>query len=170
MNQNKCGVYSFTHIPTGKKYIGSSLNCQRRYKSHLREIERLRDKAQFFHKEASKLGITNFKYEVIEYCEESERFERELHHIKLNNSFINGFNLMKNPTKSWSYDFSPEVRQKMSEKRKAFIKNNPESASLYSESIKSANASYAANTKDARWKKLRNARKSLTKQNHENNH
>jgi len=138
--QKICGVYCFTHIPTGRKYIGSSVDCHRRKTSHLREVSRLRKKGQSFHAQAAILGMENFTFKIIEECEFEKRLEREAFYIIAEDSVNNGFNIIKDPTKGWNYVSTKEIREKQSASRRSYIKNNPESSLKYSECLKKSHS------------------------------
>jgi group I intron endonuclease len=63
------GVYKITNIINNKIYIGSSSNLHKRFISHKNSL--LRDKHYNTHlqKAYNKYKLENFKFEVIEYCD-----------------------------------------------------------------------------------------------------
>lgn len=108
MSNKICGVYVWTHLPDGRKYIGSSTDCLRRKREHLLSIAS--GKGHHFHRKAAKLGIENFAFSVVEVCAPNDRFVREAFYIKtLESVFPKGFNIRRDPTETWSYARSPEL-------------------------------------------------------------
>lgn len=77
----KCGVYIIMNKVNGKRYIGSSKNIYNRLHEHLHNL--LNNKAHNKHLQAAwnKYGKECFMCDVIEYCEESIRFDREQYYI-----------------------------------------------------------------------------------------
>ena len=108
-----CGVYKFTHIPSGKCYVGSSIDCLKRRDSHIKCA--LSGHRNYFKKSMRELGVENFNFEIIEICEPGKRLLREKFHIASScSAFPSGFNLVEDPTIGPNYIFSEGVRLKMS--------------------------------------------------------
>ena len=80
-----CGIYGFLHIPTGKWYIGQSIDIERREKEHRSSIEN--DWHQLLLKEPN-----NFHFTILEECSPELLNVREAYYIKTYNSYDNGFN------------------------------------------------------------------------------
>ena len=80
-----CGIYGFLHIPTGKWYIGQSIDIERREKEHRNSIEN--DWHQLLLKEPH-----NFHFTILEECSPESLDAREAYYIKTYNSYENGFN------------------------------------------------------------------------------
>lgn len=115
MREKICGVYQFTHIPSGKCYVGSSINVLGRFRSHIKESESGR--GCFFHKEMLRLGLGNFRFHLIEICKPEERLFREKANIdRLECWKPFGFNLSKDPTKLFSYEFDDERKAGISKR------------------------------------------------------
>lgn len=90
------GIYKFENLVNGKKYIGQSVNIERRYKDHI-----VRAKNNFInnteydsslHKAMRKYGINNFSFEILEECEKIELNEKERYWIAHYNSYHKGYN------------------------------------------------------------------------------
>ena len=112
-----CGVYSFVHRATGRRYIGSSKNIYRRRTQHFQASKY--DKKSVgnyaFHKALRELGIESFDFEVLEICAESERFDREGYFITLYDSAsLKGFNTQPNPMPRFNFEVNEATRQRMS--------------------------------------------------------
>lgn len=84
------GVYKITNTLTNQCYIGSSIDVEKRLKSHKKNSSNSKLK------ESIKLnGLGWFTFEIIEICNESVLKIRENHYIKLYNSIEKGFNIFK---------------------------------------------------------------------------
>lgn len=84
-----CGIYALTHNATGKKYVGQSINIERRLYIHSL------GKARYpIGRAIKKYGFDAFSIEIIEECERGQLGEREQHWIsRLDTLTPNGFNL-----------------------------------------------------------------------------
>ena len=107
-----CGVYRFIY-KDGREYIGSGTDVYGRRGNHLGSA---RGKSMnYFHTQLRELGVENFKFYIIETCRLEVRFKREAYYIKTRNSvYPNGFNLKRDPTKSWDHVYAPETRRRLS--------------------------------------------------------
>ncbi len=120
-----CGVYSFVHVPTGRRYIGSSVRMSDRERFH--KWHARKGTGYSFHFEMRKLGIENFTFEVVEICPSGIRFEREEFYIAFHNSvFPNGFNIIANPSAGWNYELTAAANLKRSLALKGRIKTDDE--------------------------------------------
>ena len=89
----KSGIYMFTNKINGKKYIGQSVDCYRRFLEHKRaaypEIyssKGERDSNVPIHLAFQKYGFENFDYLVIEECSKEKLNEREKYWINFYDS------------------------------------------------------------------------------------
>jgi len=92
-------IYKSTNIINNKIYIGlTTRTLETRKKEHFRDMLR-EDKFSIFHKAILKYGKENFKWEIIEICDNNIIEEREIFHIKEQKSFAgeyeSGYNLTK---------------------------------------------------------------------------
>lgn len=69
-----CGIYSITHIESGKQYIGQSVNCFDRWKSHTTP----KKGATGIKGAIMKWGVDAFTFSVLEECKKKELNEREV--------------------------------------------------------------------------------------------
>ena len=88
-------IYKITNNITNKNYIGETTRTlSARWQQH--KIRAKDDNNRtYLYLSMRKYGIENFSIEVIEECDDLERFERETHYIKsLNTLAPNGYNLI----------------------------------------------------------------------------
>lgn len=73
---NICGIYKITNTINNKVYIGSSRNIGNRWHSHRNSClwEKL---GNSLYKDFLEIGLSKFKFEVIEICSEPELLDRE---------------------------------------------------------------------------------------------
>lgn len=120
-----CGIYQFTHIPSGKCYIGSSNNLLSRISGHIRLLISSSGGSHFI-REARRLGFKNFRVHVVEVCGEGDRFEREKIHIeRVGSVHPSGFNISKEPTKIWDYVWTDEAKRKASASKIGHAQTGP---------------------------------------------
>lgn len=97
------GIYAITHIPSGKKYIGKSINIERRLIAHKHSLlssVRSKDTNRHLYNTVQKHGWEEFSTEVIECfgsVDESMIAERELYWMDFYNTTDrkHGFNLRR---------------------------------------------------------------------------
>lgn len=87
-----CGVYKITNIINGKVYIGCSNDIEDRWYKHKYEASHSELIAYNYsiHQAFRKYGLENFKFEIIENCD--DYFEREKYWIAFYDSYNNGYN------------------------------------------------------------------------------
>lgn len=88
------GIYCFENKLNGKKYIGQSINIEKRYKEH--QYNSLRPNYcnynSKFYRALRKYGFDNFKFSVLEICDQKDLNEKEIFYIQKFDSRINGYN------------------------------------------------------------------------------
>lgn len=84
------GIYKITNLINQKKYIGQSIDIERRFKEHHINPFNTIDCAnkQLFYQAIKKYGIDNFSFEVLEECKVEELDEKEKYWIKYYNTYI----------------------------------------------------------------------------------
>lgn len=92
------GIYLITNLITKEKYVGQSIDIERRWKEH-----RFHNKPSLIHTMIEQYGIENFTFEVIEECPVDELNGKEVYWIKYYDSFENGYNLTRGG-KGFYYD------------------------------------------------------------------
>ena len=112
-NKSKSGIYCWTHIESGKRYVGSSVDLYRRFMQYynIKYIIRA-NKSSMICRALLKYGYSNFKLEILEYCEPSVLIEIEQYYIDTLNP---EYNILKVAGSLFGYKHTIESLQKMSE-------------------------------------------------------
>lgn len=88
-----CGIYCIENKTNGKKYIGKSVNIQKRWKEHKSQLCNGTHVNSYLQHSWDKYGEFAFEFSIIEECAEGDLNDREKYWIEFYNSFNNGFNL-----------------------------------------------------------------------------
>lgn len=109
------GIYRVTCIPTGKFYIGSSINLHRRQQDHFRELRKNIHGNPKLQHAWNKYGEDAFVFEVLELVLILETLTaREQYWFKVFNPFENkGFNIHRVAGSSLGHVVSAETREKL---------------------------------------------------------
>jgi len=126
-NKNEKAIYSITHIPTGKIYIGSSVNVSRRLKEHIQQLNKKLHGNAHLQNYWNKFGHEEFIIEILEWAK-NYTYENLLKMEKFwidfyQSSFPDfGFNILNDPTdfKLFEKHRSVSTKEKISLKLKAF--------------------------------------------------
>lgn len=89
----------------GKSYIGSSVDLARRFRSYL-TLRSLSLNNMAINKALLKYGYSNFRLEILEYCDPSETISREQYYIDL---IKPDYNILKIAGSSLGYRHSEET-------------------------------------------------------------
>ena len=117
--EKKSGIYMWTS-PSGKSYIGQSVDLQKRKGAFLRFGDRYGgEKINCARKKYNHKSLWNYK--VLEYCGIDKLDERERYYIELYDTINNGYNCESGGNENKIV--SDESKQKMSEAMKG--ENNP---------------------------------------------
>lgn len=117
--RNKCGIYKITS-PTGKIYIGRSVNIRKRAFAYLKYSNSIRQRKLF--NSFDKYGIESHNIEIIHECDVNELDYCEIKLIADFNSVVEGLNCS---TGGVNYKTSEETRNLLRLKQKAYW-SNPE--------------------------------------------
>lgn len=77
-------IYCITNLINNKKYVGETIyDIKTRWQGHLRTWKnpRPRDTTRPLYRAFTKYGIDNFTVQILEYCNDAERFQREQYWI-----------------------------------------------------------------------------------------
>lgn len=112
-NKSKAGVYCWTHLESGKKYVGSSIDLYRRFMQYynIKYITRAA-KSSLICRALLKYGYSSFKLEILEYCDPSSIIEREQYYIDL---LKPEYNILQVAGSLFGYKHTPESLEKMRE-------------------------------------------------------
>lgn len=86
------GIYKIENLVNGKVYIGQSVDIYRRIWEHSNELKNNNHYNKYLQRAYNKYGEENFKFEIIEECEEDSLTEREQYWI----DYYNGINSIDN--------------------------------------------------------------------------
>lgn len=93
-----CGIYCIENLINGKKYIGLSKDCLKRWSDHYSKCyhttkpDEIRKPLCMAMK---KYGRENFSFKIIEECSENELKEKEIYWISYYDSYNKGYNATK---------------------------------------------------------------------------
>jgi group I intron endonuclease len=76
-NKNKAGIYMWTNLINGKRYVGSSENLRIRFLRYFNTNYLLTNTCMYICRALFKHDYSNFRLEILEYCEPSKCLERE---------------------------------------------------------------------------------------------
>lgn len=83
-NKKKIGIYRWTNLLNNKTYIGSSINLGGRFRDYFKINYLMRyKKNMIISKALLKYGYSNFKLEILEYCDMENLREREQYYFDL---------------------------------------------------------------------------------------
>ena len=106
-----CGIYLITHIESGRKYVGQSVNIKSRWNQHAKGACKMR-----LGRTIAKYGWTAFQASILELCDRSELNAKEAKWIEMHNCVSPlGFNLTSG---GGAYKLSEESRQKIADSKK----------------------------------------------------
>lgn len=89
------GIYCIKNLITLQVYIGISIDIQKRWVQHKRNLNKNQHCNTKLQNAWNKYGEDNFAFEVLEECSYCQCFEKEIQYIQQFNSFDNGYNLTR---------------------------------------------------------------------------
>lgn len=84
INREKSGIYRWVNTLTGETYVGSAVNLSKRFHIYFNQksIERILERSNSHILAAIlKYGYSNFKLEILEYCDSSKTIIREQYYL-----------------------------------------------------------------------------------------
>ena len=108
------GIYEILCVRNGRKYIGSAIDMQKRWRQHYTGLNNGTHHSQHLQRAWSKHGESSFVFQVIERCESADLICREQHYIDTLNPEFNS-----NPIAGSMLGFrhSEESKRKMAASR-----------------------------------------------------
>lgn len=97
---SSCGIYMWTNLINGHRYIGMSKNIERRWREHSRlpfSSGKSRMENNAFYNAIRKYGPDNFRKEILEECKEEDLKDREKYYIKKYRTFENSSDYNETP-------------------------------------------------------------------------
>jgi group I intron endonuclease len=133
-NNKKTGViYCFHCIFSGKKYIGKSININKRLSRHRRNVKN--NMITKFYSAVKKYGWDGFVFGIIEECDINILDEREIFYIEKYKTLNEGYNMTSGGDGGITWIPSEEIREKYRERMKNF-KHSDETKKKISEANK----------------------------------
>jgi group I intron endonuclease len=108
------GIYKITS-PSGKIYIGQSINIERRFRHYKRMV--CKDQVKIYNS-FLKYGVDTHIFEVLELCDTEQLNNRERHYQDLYDSVANGLNLLYVKSEHFNGGHSEESKKKISDSLK----------------------------------------------------
>ena len=110
--KNLVGIYSIFNVANGKKYIGSSKDIYNRWHEHLHLLRHNRSHNNHLQAAFNKYGEDNFVFNILEFCKEDERFDREQYYIDF---MMPEYNFSLNVLANIDREISEKQRKQISE-------------------------------------------------------
>lgn len=141
----ECIVYQIVNVINCKRYVGSSVNVDERWKVHLRCLRKGIHVSSKLQRAWNKYGEDNFFFIILEYCDVSERNYIEQYWINDLDSYHNGYNCVPkvgSPANSVPWNYRKRLTKKhkqnlsIAHKGKIFTKERNQ---RISESLKGEN-------------------------------
>jgi len=111
-NAKLSGIYLWVEKESGKKYVGSSQNLEKRFKFYYNINDLKRNTFMIICRALLNHGYSNFSLFILEYCPIENLYEREKHYFDL---LEPEYNILKEPGNSFGFKHSDESKTKMRE-------------------------------------------------------
>ena len=108
-NKGKAGVYMWTHIESGKRYVGSSVNLRRRFLEYFNTERLIKDASMVINRGLLKYGYSAFSLEVLVYCDRSELMVQEKCYIDVLNPEWNILKVPGSPSRGSGWKHTAET-------------------------------------------------------------
>lgn len=117
--REQCGIYAITNQATGRQYIGSSRNCQRRFSEHLSRLRRGTHVNGKLQSSWNKHGEGAFAFALIFAVIDPDQLAAiEQHFLDEYRAVERGYNLAPTAGNTAGWRASSETRRRMSEAAK----------------------------------------------------
>lgn len=95
MYSKDSGIYCIRHIASGKQYVGSAENFDRRFKKHLRQLELGIHHSLKLQNAWNKYGESAFEFVILLKCPIDDLLVREQEELDILDTVDNGYNVSK---------------------------------------------------------------------------
>lgn len=119
------GIYRVVNTVTGKCYVGQSIDIERRWRLHRRQLKKGTNRSLKLQRSFNVHGEGAFAYEVCCVCTPEELNQKEEEMIQLFDSVRNGYNARVFATSNRGMKMSDETRAKISA-----VKSTPEAKAV----------------------------------------
>lgn len=111
------GVYTITHIPSGRIYVGSSNHIYKRWSTHKSALDNNRHENGYLQNAWNKYGSAQFRFEIVQVISGQELGQAEKQWMTKTNCLnrSKGFNIYPDPTGLERIPLSKEHKKKLSE-------------------------------------------------------
>jgi group I intron endonuclease len=116
-----CGIYSITS-PSGKKYVGSGQDIEKRWDWHRHKLRKGGHHSQALQRAWTKYGESTFLFEILELCNISSLNEREQHWIDMLKTVgPHGYNCQPTAGNARGFRHTEVSKQKMRDGRAKYL-------------------------------------------------
>jgi len=118
---HKSGIYQIKNLTTGKFYIGSATNINKRFSQHKDDLRKCVHDNGYLQNAWNKYGEQDFVFNVLEYCKKDKLLELEQSWFDWTDccNRDKGYNINPNANSNLGIKFSDEARVNMSNGQKA---------------------------------------------------
>ena len=128
-----CGIYRIIHVASGKNYVGSAKNIEKRAVAHLGQLELGKHYNRHLQNAYSKYGRDAFRLEIIKECAENERLTWEQRYIS--DAWDSGLLYNMNPVAGRGPSTSEAVAKRLA----TIAAKSPEEKAAWLERLRMAN-------------------------------
>lgn len=109
-----CGIYRIENLINHKSYIGQSVDIYERWVEHKWALNNKQHNNQHLVRSWHKYGANNFKFTIIDRCDENELNDREVYWVDYYDAYYNGYNQTKGGDGCLGKVWTEEEREKIS--------------------------------------------------------
>ena len=112
-----CGIYCIENLVNDKKYIGQSVDIDKRWYEHRRTLRLKQHDNIYLQRAWDKYGEDNFRFYIITICDSERLKDLEIHFITLFNTTDNayGYNMTNGGEGTSGYKHTEEIKKYISE-------------------------------------------------------
>jgi group I intron endonuclease len=133
------GIYAIRNKITGKYYVGSAVECEKRWSVHLCHLRRGTHHSVKLQRAWNKYGSQAFRFRILEQCKKDELARREQYWMDHYDAYRRGYNCMPFARTNFGYKVTPKTLENI---RAGAIRRamRPEERKLRSERAKAQHA------------------------------